>query len=82
MLLTNNVGRCCICLTGAVTGRTARNSRSDSLMSLFVCLFVCFCLSQVHHNEFIPMFEQQYPDHKWVDVEVNAYFDILNEAEL
>lgn len=26
---------------------------------------------QVHHHEFIPMFEKQYPDHRWADVEVS-----------
>ncbi|XP_073238294.1 tubulin--tyrosine ligase-like protein 12 [Porites lutea] len=30
-------------------------------------------LKQVHHHEFIPMFEQQYPNHKWADVEARVF---------
>lgn len=32
-----------------------------------------FFLLQVHHYEFIPMFEKQYPSHKWADIEVDIY---------
>ena len=27
---------------------------------------------QIHHYEFIPMFEKQYPEHKWEGVEVSG----------
>ncbi|KAL9984252.1 hypothetical protein ACROYT_G006525 [Oculina patagonica] len=30
-------------------------------------------LKQVHHHEFIPMFEKQYPSHKWADVEAKIF---------
>lgn len=30
-------------------------------------------LKQVHHHEFIPMFEKQYPDHRWADVESKIF---------
>ena len=30
-----------------------------------------FYFLQVHHHEFIPMFEKQYPSHKWADIEVD-----------
>jgi len=30
-------------------------------------------LKQVHHHEFIPMFEKQYPSHKWADIESKIF---------
>lgn len=27
-------------------------------------------LKQIHHDEFIPLFEEQYPDHKWPEIQV------------
>lgn len=30
-------------------------------------------LKQVHHYEFIPMFEKQYPSHKWADIESKIF---------
>jgi hypothetical protein len=30
-------------------------------------------LKQVHCHDFIPMFEQQYQDYKWIDVQVCHY---------
>ena len=27
-------------------------------------------LKQIHYDEFIPLFEEQYPEHKWADIQV------------
>ena len=29
-------------------------------------------LKQIHHDDFIGLFEQQYPNHKWSDIQVCA----------
>ena len=38
---------------------------------------MCNHLFQIHHYEFIPMFEKQFPDHKWADVEVRQHCSVL-----
>ena len=38
---------------------------------------MCNHLFQIHHYEFIPMFEKQFPDHKWADVEVRQHCGVL-----
>jgi len=31
-------------------------------------------LKQIHYDDFISLFEQQYPAHKWVDIQVGVYY--------
>ena len=31
-----------------------------------------FELKQIHYNDFIPLFEKQYPDHPWEKIEVHT----------
>lgn len=35
-------------------------------------------LKQIHYNEFIPLFEEQYPDHPWADIQ-ESIFLVLSE---
>ena len=30
-------------------------------------------LKQIHHDDFIGLFEQQYPAHKWANIQVGVY---------
>ena len=36
---------------------------------------------QIHYDEFIPLFETQYPDVKWGDVEVCEVLNVITEFQ-
>lgn len=38
-------------------------------------LNLILCVPQVHYDEFIPMFEKQYRQYPWKEVEVNTHFE-------
>uniref|UniRef100_A0AAV2IQ46 Uncharacterized protein n=1 Tax=Knipowitschia caucasica TaxID=637954 RepID=A0AAV2IQ46_KNICA len=37
-------------------------------------------LTQIHYDEFIPMFEQQYPQHPWRNIQVSTHHLALSMA--